>query len=203
MDADTVWSHIDTQRLAFADVLEGLTPEQWATPSLCTGWTVRDVGAHVTMAQSGMRDVIGPMLRARFSFNRMIQDSAVANRLTPAEIPAAIRAMAGSRKKAPGVTMLEPLLDILVHTQDACVPLGIDRPMPTDAALVAIKRSLSYPRPIRLGPTFPRVRFVATDAEWSHGEGDVVEGELRWLLMTVNGRSAVHDRLRGAVEKLG
>ena len=34
------------ERLAFADFLAGLTPEQWAAPSLCAGWTVRDVAAH-------------------------------------------------------------------------------------------------------------------------------------------------------------
>lgn len=203
MDADTVWSHIDRGRLDLADILDGLAAEQWSAPSLCHGWTIRDVGAHITMAHAGVRDVLGPMVRARFNFNRMIRDSAVANPLSPLEIVTAIRAMAGSRRKAPGVTMLEPLLDVLVHTQDVCVPLGIDHPMPVDAALVAIDRSLGYPRPIRLGPSFPGVRFVATDADWSHGEGEVVEGELRWLLMTVNGRRAVHDRLSGAVEKLG
>jgi uncharacterized protein (TIGR03083 family) len=36
-----------TERLAFVDLLEGLTPEQWATPSLCSAWTVQEVAAHV------------------------------------------------------------------------------------------------------------------------------------------------------------
>jgi uncharacterized protein (TIGR03083 family) len=32
---------------AFADLLDGLTPEQWETQSRCEGWRVADVAAHV------------------------------------------------------------------------------------------------------------------------------------------------------------
>lgn len=35
------------ERADFADFLETLTPQQWDTPSLCQGWAVRDVVAHV------------------------------------------------------------------------------------------------------------------------------------------------------------
>ena len=34
------------ERLDLADFLAGLTPEQWASPTLCEGWCVRDVAAH-------------------------------------------------------------------------------------------------------------------------------------------------------------
>lgn len=37
------------ERRDLADFLETLTPEQWQQPSLCAGWTVRDVVAHVTI----------------------------------------------------------------------------------------------------------------------------------------------------------
>ncbi|HTD49614.1 MAG TPA: maleylpyruvate isomerase N-terminal domain-containing protein, partial [Acidimicrobiia bacterium] len=36
------WETIAAERLALADLLERLTPEQWATASLCGGWTVRE-----------------------------------------------------------------------------------------------------------------------------------------------------------------
>ena len=35
---------------ALADALEGLPPERVDTPSLCAGWTIRNVLAHMTMA---------------------------------------------------------------------------------------------------------------------------------------------------------
>lgn len=41
---------IESERLAIADALETLTPEQWATQSCCDAWTVQEVAAHLTQA---------------------------------------------------------------------------------------------------------------------------------------------------------
>ena len=49
MDSDTIWHHIDAERLRLADVLGDLDEGQWLSPSLCAGWTVRDVAAHLAM----------------------------------------------------------------------------------------------------------------------------------------------------------
>ncbi|MBI5337581.1 MAG: maleylpyruvate isomerase family mycothiol-dependent enzyme [Mycolicibacterium rufum] len=35
------------ERRDFADLVAGLGREQWLAPSLCAGWRVRDVAAHV------------------------------------------------------------------------------------------------------------------------------------------------------------
>ena len=53
MDQDLVWRHIDTQRARFADLCDDLTPAEWETASLCAGWRVRDVAAHLTLSQTG------------------------------------------------------------------------------------------------------------------------------------------------------
>src|ERR1700712_1601247 len=114
MDTDDVWRHIDQQRTELADLMETFTAEEWETPSLCEGWRVRDVGAHLTLAQSSVRDVLPDMVRARGSFNKMIHDSAVRQAALPAEEYAArVRAMVGSRRTAPFVSDLEPLIDVL------------------------------------------------------------------------------------------
>jgi len=57
-----------------------------------------------------------------------------ARRLPVREYAPRLRAMAGSRRKAPGVSHLEPLIDVLVHGQDIAIPLGRPRPMPAGAA---------------------------------------------------------------------
>jgi len=49
MDAEQSWRVIEQQRLAIADLLDGLSAEQWESPSLCAGWRVRDVAAHVSL----------------------------------------------------------------------------------------------------------------------------------------------------------
>ena len=43
---------IRTERLALIDFLETLTPADWAVPSLCDGWTVQDVAAHLASASA-------------------------------------------------------------------------------------------------------------------------------------------------------
>ena len=205
MDTDRVWTHIDAERLRLADVLEGLSEAQWATPSLCAGWTVRDVAAHLTMAQSRVRDVLGPAARARFDYNTMVRESARALPVTTAEIPGVLRGFAGSRRKAPFVSDREPLIDVLVHSQDICVPLGIDHPMPVEAAAEAADRmiALNRFRPIRLRAPLRGVRLVATDNDWTSGEGAEVSGPMEALAMLLAGRSsAALPRLRGDLTAL-
>ena len=56
MNSDQVWQVIDAQRMAVADLLEKLSDNEWQQPSLCAGWTVRDVAAHLTLQQLGLGD---------------------------------------------------------------------------------------------------------------------------------------------------
>jgi uncharacterized protein (TIGR03083 family) len=202
MDSDTIWRHVDEQRVAVADILAGLPTEAWAQTSLCEAWTVRDVAAHLTLAQAGMRQVIGPLLRSGFRFNTMIRETALRSPLGHDEIIATIRGFVGSRRRAVGVSEVEPLLDTLIHTQDICVPLGIEHPMPLDAAVVAADRVLTIRPPFRLRTPYRHVRFEATDADWAWGEGFVVRGPMQWLLLTLAGRTAAHQRLSGDLEAL-
>ena len=138
MDRDQVWQTIDRERLSLADLFDDLSPQDWETPSLCTGWRVRDVAAHLTLSQMGLFSAAVAAARARGNFNRMVHDTAVRQaRLPVREHPPRLRAMAGSRGKAPGVSHLEPLIDVLVHGQDIAIPLGRTRPVPAEAAMAA------------------------------------------------------------------
>jgi uncharacterized protein (TIGR03083 family) len=199
-DLDAVWAAIDRERLDLADLLDDLAPAEWEQPSLCAGWRVRDVAAHLALAQTGAARAAFDLLRAGGSLSRMIHDSAVRHAaLPPAQLTERIRGMAGSRRTAPGVTPLEPLLDVLVHGQDIAVPLGRPRAMPIEAAVTAATRVWDMPWP--MSTTFPRVtgvRLTATDTDWSVGEGDPVGGPIQALLMALTGRTAaVRDRLSG------
>lgn len=198
METDEVWRAIDDQRSELADQLETLTETDWETPSLCAGWRVREVGAHLTLAQVGVRDAAVGMIRARGDFNRMIHDTAVRRAARPTEDYAGlIRSMVGSRRKAPGVTPLEPLIDALVHGQDIAVPLGITRGMPPVPAAAAAQRAWSMGFPFHAQRRLHGLTLRATDAEWHVGEGPVVEGPVRALLMLVTGRTAALDELAG------
>ena len=43
------FAQIAQERTMLADVLDGLTEDQWQTQSLCSAWTVHDVAAHLLM----------------------------------------------------------------------------------------------------------------------------------------------------------
>ena len=141
MNHDEVWRTIDAERLSMADLFDDLSEAEWQTPSLCAGWRVRDVAAHLTLAHTGLLAGTVALVRARGGPNRMIRDSAVRQARLPVErYPVALRGMVGSRRTAPFLTPFEPLVDVLVHGQDIAVPLGRTRPMPTAAAATAVVR---------------------------------------------------------------
>lgn len=203
LTVDEVWAVVDRQRAGLADLLEGLTDEQWDVPSLCDGWRVREVAAHLTLAHTSPGRAVVEAVRARGSFDAMIRDTALRRATAPREeLVAALRAMVGSRRRAPGVSPLEPLLDVLVHGQDIALPLGVDRAVPLDAATTAATRvwTMGWPMARAFGARrrLRGLELVADDVDWAVGAGLRVEGPVAALLLVLTGRSvAVLDRLRG------
>ncbi len=198
MEPDDVWRAIDAERLSLADLLDGLSPEQWDTPSLCAGWRVREVAAHLTLAHTGTAAAAVALLRARGNFDRMIYDTALRQATLPADrFPALLRGMAGSRRKAPGISHLEPLIDLLVHGQDIAIPLGLGRPVPVPAAAASADRIWPDLYPFRARRRLRGIRLAATDYPWSAGEGLLAEGPVAAILLALTGRPAAADRLSG------
>lgn len=198
MDLDDVWRTIDVERLSLADLLDELSPAEWTTPSLCDAWRVGDVAAHLTLAHMSPLEAATGAIRARGSFDRMIRDTALrAAGLPPAEYARRLRAMAGSRRTAPFVTPMEPLIDVLVHGRDIAVPLGRDRPVPTDAAVAAATQAWDMGFPFRARRRLRGFRLAATDTAWTVGSGLPVEGPIDALLLLVTGREVALDRLSG------
>ena len=194
-----IWTAIDDQRCRVADLLESLTHEQWEHPSLCDGWTVRDVGAHLTLQQMTLAQAVRLVLRnpsQALDVNRIIRESSrrQAAALSTEAIVAAIRATVGQRRHNPGVTHRETLIDNLVHGMDIAIPLRLDLEIPTDAAVEAAARVRSFDgtgrnRVFRDIP-LREFRLVATDSAWSAGDGPEIRGPIRALLLLLTGRPA-------------
>jgi len=202
MDSDSIWRHIDTQRSALVDILETLPEEAWRTPSLCAAWTVRDVAAHLTFSHASLRELLGTAVRSGFRYNTAVREAALRSPLSHEQVIDQLRSFIGSRRTVPFVSEREPLLDILIHTQDICLPLDIDHPMPTDAAVVALERVIWWSRRFPLGPRLRDVHLVATDVAWEWGSGRRVEGPIQWLLLAAGGRIVAHGHLSGQVGAL-
>ena len=201
MNEDEIWRTIDAQRLALADLLDGLTGPDWDRPSLCSAWTVRDVAAHLTQQQLGLADLPGLLLGWRGTMDRTIAHAArrkAAVRPT-GRLIAELRGMTGSRRHNLGVTFLETLTDILVHAQDIAIPLGRELSMPPEAAAVATTRMLTmrFPPPLPASRRAARLRLVATDTDWSAGDGPEVTGPMAAILLACTGRTVALAQLTG------
>lgn len=193
MDRDTVWQHVDEQRLEIADLIESIDardPALWSTPSLCDGWTVANVAAHLTHSTIAMPRMLLEAARSGFRFNALVHRLAVTDSRPPAQIAADLRGIVGSRRHPPGTTVLEPLIDVLVHAQDICIPLGIDRAMPTDAAAAAADRLWHMGFPFHARRRLANYRLVATDADFAVGDGREIRAPVRELLLLLAGRPA-------------
>lgn len=207
-EADAVWGAIDDQRTRTADLLEQLTAEQWEHPSLCQGWTVRHVAAHLTLQQQRVRDAVAfvahnPRMLGSLTLNATIHDSAVlqARLLSNQQIVSRIRAMIGSRRHNAFVTPLETLTDILVHSQDIAVPLGLDLTMRPGPSTIAATRRWDT-RGTWLARVNARLpldgyRLAATDTDWTRGQGPEIAGPIGALLLLLTGRSAALEQLTG------
>lgn len=196
MDRDTVWHHIQQQRLEVADLLieiDTRSPASWETPSLCAGWTVRNVAAHLTHSTLSMPRMMVEALRSGFRFNAIVDRLATTDARSPEELAAALRESAGSRRHPPGTTEMEPLIDVLVHAQDICVPLGIERSMPAAAAVAAARRVWDMGFPFRAQKRLAGTRLVATDADFAVGEGRTLSAPVGDLLMVMTGRHVAAD----------
>lgn len=199
MESSLLWKHTEAERLALADLFDGLTADQWEQPSLCAGWRVRDVAAHVTLASRARPlTFLAGLVRNGGNPNRFIASDARARSSRPtSELTNELRAVAAARHHPPGTKEVDPLVDILVHTQDVAVPLGIDRAMPADAAAAAAERVWSMSFPFHAKKRTRGVRLRADDGSWEGGEGAEVSGPMAAILLVLTGRAAGLDRLSG------
>jgi uncharacterized protein (TIGR03083 family) len=194
------WTAIAAERRALADLLDGLEPAQWSTQSLCDAWTVRDVAAHLALASNAsIPRFLLAAVKARGNFHRASEalTSVEAQRPTE-EIVADFRLSIDKRVAPPTMGSVAPLTDILVHSQDMRIPLGVpdDRPVePWRGVLDFLVTSKA--RRGFVSKRLPNLRYVATDLDWSHGAGEELTGPAKALALTMLGRPARVDELSG------
>lgn len=200
MNSEDVWRAIDDQRRRLVALLEDLTEEDWLRPSLCEGWTVRDVAAHVALQNTTWSQLPRGVWTAIREGGMNAAIAAVARehaQLPTEQIVGEIRDRIGVWRPLPSLTYRESAIDYLVHPQDIAIPLGRELAMPTDAAVVAVDRVWSSDRMFHARKRHAGYRFVATDASWSAGEGAEVAGPIGGLLLLLTGRPAGLATLSG------
>jgi uncharacterized protein (TIGR03083 family) len=102
-----------------------------------------------------------------------------------------------------GVSRVAALADAVVHGLDVRRALGLPGLVPLESLGPLADLALGTPWPMNavVGGSARRrvagVRLMATDTDWSHGEGPDVRGTAEALLVVLYGRSPRPDELTG------
>jgi uncharacterized protein (TIGR03083 family) len=195
----SVEARVETERARLLQVLEGLDEQQWSVPSLCAGWSVRDLAVHLLMPyEVTVPRFLVMMLRAKFDFDRAADRWATSDRRSPSEVLAGLRDTRLRRFSVPGAPVEAPLSHLVIHAQDVYRPLGLPSPTDPENAGVVLGQ-LTSPRARGLVPQgiLEGLAYSATDTDWSYGDGPRVSGPAVSLLMTLSGRTAALSELTG------
>ena len=180
------------------ELLTGLSPEEWRAPSLCTGWSVQDVVAHMlSYEELSTRQLAERFIRGRLRVDRT---NAIGLREYAGRTPAELVQLLDDHLTPAGLTAgmggAIALTDGMIHQQDIRRPMGRPRPIPGERLVPALRTALFAPT-VRGVLRVRDVRLVATDIDWTFGRGPEVRGTAEAILMSVAGRRGVVAELSG------
>ena len=202
-----MWELAHAERSDVFTLLHTLTNDEWEAPSLCSGWRVRDVVAHQlideTVRELGVVQVVGRMVMWRFDIHRA--NAWWVERCADRPVSALIDAWDRSVHQDPHPLVRRALgagavlRGAVIHHQDIRRPLGKPRTVPPDRLRAVLDLVLTEEGSANLGSheRAKDVRLLATDLDWSHGDGLDVRGTGEALLMTVSGRADALPELDG------
>ena len=198
MATTSPWPLIHAEREALIADLGTLTDDQWAAPSLCDGWTVRDVLGHMiaTTKMTPPRFVVS-LAAAGFRFNNMTAKGVAAEATAkPGDGLANFRSYLKDTTAPPGP--VEAMLgEAVIHSADIRRPLGIPHEYPEEA----LNRVADFYKASNLIVGAKRridgLTLRATDTGWSTGSGPEVTGPHLSLILAMTGRSTALADLSG------
>jgi uncharacterized protein (TIGR03083 family) len=185
--------------LALADLLGSATEAQWDTPSLCAGWRVREVIAHMTMAaRYSEEEFMAGLRRCDFDFTRVSNEIAARDAGLPAgDLVASLRSEVMQHWTPPGGGWHGALNHVVIHGLDVTVPLGVPRRSPDATIQVALDDLTAGGGHAHFGTSIEGRSLQATDLDWSYGSGPVLRGPAEYLALVLSGRTVPAGQLEG------
>jgi uncharacterized protein (TIGR03083 family) len=200
VEREQVFAAVADERRSIATLIDGLDADQLATASLCAGWDVKTVAAHlVSDFADGFWGFMASGLR-HGSMDRGIDALARRRAQNPAaEIADTLRRRADYRLSPPITGPLSGLTDVLVHGADMRIPLGVPH-QPDPHRVARVIDFLTGPTQLGFFPR-KRLRGIAlhdddTGRTWGHG--DPIRGPGAAVMLAVCGRTVAFDRLTGS-----
>lgn len=188
------------------DGLDSLTASQWATPSLCDGWSVKDTVSHLVW-RVGTRSLrlAGDVVRASVAGRhvnpmRTLDDIArgIADSGGTDELRRQLRAIAREKADGRGRTNIGELAEVVVHGYDALHPLEVRLPFSAETThRVATVSALKAPRSTRA--LLRHRTLVALDAGWRIGSGSEIVADAASIVLFLNGRKAMQPPSRVSI----
>lgn len=177
--------------------LTQLSQSQWGSPSLCQGWTIRDLCSHLLMPfELSIGRFLGGMLRARMSFDRLADQWVAEDHRSGPRLTAALEETTAAGFAVPGAGPLAPLAHLSIHSEDVRRPLHLPGAVAAPTAELVLDDVTSGKHSVS-ADLLRGLRFAATDADWSSGAGPEVRGTASTLLSALNGRRACAAALSG------
>ncbi|WP_138733196.1 maleylpyruvate isomerase family mycothiol-dependent enzyme [Modestobacter excelsi] len=178
-----------------ADLLAGAPAEIWDAPSLCEGWQVRHVVAHVTMPARLTPERFGAEMAAAGGDFTVLSDTVAARdaSLPIADQLDALRSPLLHAWQPPGGGAAGALSHAVIHSLD--VTVALDRPsVAPKEAVIAVLDQLTAANGALFGLDLTGVRFEAADTESSWGSGDVVRADSGDLVALLSARTLPDGR---------
>ena len=197
---DDIRDMITAERTEVAKMLAGLPAPRWNEPTLCAGWRVREVVAHITMPfrYSRSRFVL-ELAKSRGKFNEMADRCARrdAAAMSPGELAEALRSNANHPWQPPGGGQIGALTHDVIHGLDITEALGLGQRGPQDRLGVVLP-NLVTPKALGFfGVDLSGVELRAADTGWTFGSGRPVTGTAQDLALFLCGRKLPPGRLEG------
>lgn len=196
----TTWQTVHAERHQLATDLSGLRVEQWGLPSLCPGWDVHDVLAHlVDTARTGRLSFVRDLLRARLDFDRANEHGIARHKRQNPQDTLTALVQAADLTRTPPAALATRLVEAIVHGEDIRRPLGIAGRYPEPAILQALAHQLRTP--VSFGGGRERaagLRLIDRRTGVSWGQGEDVEADAIDLLLAVSGRWVDRESLTGS-----
>lgn len=204
---DQTWELIAAERKKLAAYGKHLTSKQWEAPSLCEGWNIADVYAHLVLeSRYKAYEVLPSLVRGRGNIHNMMDSLArkYGKAKTQAQLTALLEGDAKLRLSPQLVSPLEVLIDIVIHSADIKLALGEKWEVEPEV----MKHILTkwHPSQTRFGTITNRIRrrmkglhWTAEDFDWSVGKSGQpkISGRGQFLIFAIAGRGLALEYVDG------